>query len=352
MKGKQAILTWGVLCCLLLIATMALADEKEAAWGKLSGFAFGDYYWIASNHDGSLEDKNGIWLRRVYFTYDKKWMDELETRLRLEMNSSGNFRTSTTLVPFLKDAYVKWQPGLHGVIFGLSPTPTFDLVEEAWGYRPLEKTPQDLHGFGGARDLAFALKGYFDQEKRWGYHAMFGNGSGTGAEINSEKKFYLALSWRPIKELLLQIYGDWEAPWNQDAQIFTYQEFAAVKGAWGRAGILYTYQIRDRGPSPSLEDLELDLASLYAVKNLTDRVALVGRVDRMFDANPGGGAISYVPFEANSRSTFFLLGVDYELLKNLNILPNLEAIIYDEGGPAANQPESDIIPRLTVFYKF
>ncbi len=38
---------------------------------KISGLAFGDFYWIAANHDENLKDRNGFWFRRLYLTFDK-----------------------------------------------------------------------------------------------------------------------------------------------------------------------------------------------------------------------------------------------------------------------------------------
>ena len=37
-------------------------------------------------------------------------------------------------------------PGRHRVLFGLSPTPTLDLIESIWGFRYLARTPMDLQG--------------------------------------------------------------------------------------------------------------------------------------------------------------------------------------------------------------
>lgn len=34
--------------------------------------------------------------------------------------------------------------GRHKFTFGVSPTPTFDLTEDLWGYRYLEKSTLDL----------------------------------------------------------------------------------------------------------------------------------------------------------------------------------------------------------------
>ena len=100
--------------------------------GKISGLMFGDYYYVISNHDAGLEDESGFWFRRIYFTYDKGLGDEFATRLRFEAQSAGDFSSSTSLEPFVKDAYLKWKRGHTQVLLGLSPSP-------AWGHT-VEKT--------------------------------------------------------------------------------------------------------------------------------------------------------------------------------------------------------------------
>lgn len=51
---------------------------------KISGLAFGDFFWIAANHDESLKDDNGFWFRRLYLTFDKAMTERLDMRLRLK----------------------------------------------------------------------------------------------------------------------------------------------------------------------------------------------------------------------------------------------------------------------------
>jgi hypothetical protein len=70
-----------VLAVLTLTATAMPAFAGE---GKFSALLFGDAYWMAANHDSTLEDMNGLWIRRFYLTYDQKFDDNWSARLRLE----------------------------------------------------------------------------------------------------------------------------------------------------------------------------------------------------------------------------------------------------------------------------
>jgi len=72
---------------------------------KISGLAFGDFYWAAASHDESLKDRNGYWFRRIYLTFDKAMAEQFDMRLRFEMNSAGDFTSNARLNPFAKDVY-------------------------------------------------------------------------------------------------------------------------------------------------------------------------------------------------------------------------------------------------------
>jgi hypothetical protein len=39
-----------------------------AGEGKFSALMFGDAYWMAANHDSTLKDMNGLWIRRFFLT--------------------------------------------------------------------------------------------------------------------------------------------------------------------------------------------------------------------------------------------------------------------------------------------
>ena len=143
----------------------AEATKAEPNW-KISGLFFGDYYWLATDHRESLENRNGFWFRRIYLTYDHTFSQAFSTRLRLEMNSPGDFSSSQRMTPYVKDAWVKWTHGTHAVSFGLVPTPSFEYVETVWGYRSVEKTPFDLLRWDSSRDLGVLAQGALGSRTR------------------------------------------------------------------------------------------------------------------------------------------------------------------------------------------
>ncbi len=330
-----------VIVILFLIILLVKAEN-----GKFSGYMFGDYFYILSNHNEGFEKNNGFWLRRLYFTYDQKLSDAFSFRLRLEMATpDGLIKDADKATPFLKDAYLKWKTGRQQVLIGISSTPTWGVIEKTWGYRSVEKTPLDLQKFGSSRDFGLALKGKLDKSGKLKYHLMLGNGNSNKTENDMGKKVMLALGFYPTKSLIFEIYGDWnDKPASTDWT--TLQAFAGYKTENIRFGLQYAHQTR-KGET----DIKLRLASFFGVLKLTKKVSFFGRIDRMFDPNPGGEGISYIPFSADAKSTFIVSGVDFKVHEKINFIPNVELVFYDDP-VEGDKPATDVIFRITFWWRF
>ncbi|REL24543.1 hypothetical protein DYD21_18315 [Rhodohalobacter sp. SW132] len=343
-----------LLLVLFISGTIAAtADARQISdKGSLSGLLYSDFYWIVNNHNEDLEGENGFWARRVYLTYDNNFSQHVSARFRLEMNSPGDFSTNQKLEPYVKDLYLDWAINQnHSLIAGLSSTPTWALVESVWGYRSVEKSPSDLHKLGSSRDFGLALKGEFGDRGNLKYHAMIGNGSGTGSETNKWKKYMLSLGWWLSDNLVVEVYGEY----NRTSETTTR---SAVHGFLGyvsdnlNAGAMYVAQnitVDLVGISNNTETI--DVASIFANLKLADKWTALLRADRMFTANPRGPTIDYIPFSDQAESTFLLFGVDFEPVRNVHVIPNIETIFYGEA-PDGTTPNSDLIFRTTLSYRF
>jgi hypothetical protein len=313
--------------------------------GKVHGLFFGDYYWMAANHDPFLEDRNGFWMRRIYLTFDPEMGGDFSARIRMEMASAGDFTSSSRMEPFIKDAWIQWKRSGHAVIFGLSPTPTFATFEPIWGYRAVEKAPVDLQRFAGTRDFGVAVRGRLDSADRVYYHLMLGNGSGTGSETNEEKRVYGALGFRPDDRVILEFNADQEDRGVPNR--YTLQGFAAWKEVDYRAGILYARQTQTESDLP---DVTREILSVFGVARVSERVHIFGRLDHNFDPAASGNA--YLPFDPSAESSNLIVaGVDLSPAKDVHIIPNIEAVIYGDTADGTS-PDADVMPRLTVYFEF
>ncbi len=343
---KRIILS--VCITIALSSTSALAQVNVGEDATIKGTVFGDFYYISNNHNPDLKGNNGFWLRRIYFTYEHRISDRFSSRLRLEMSSPGDFITDTKLEPAVKDAYLKWSKNSQSIYAGISSTPTWGLVEDLWGYRAVEKSPLDLQKMGSSRDLGLSIKGKLGTGEKFGYHFMFGNGNSNKSELNKGKKFMLSLSYRLTEHIIIQGYGDFnDQPVDRDT--YTGQAVAGYRSPSFNFGALYAYQFRDHLLSGG--EQHLDLFSVFANMNITESLKGYLRVDHLFDPNPGGSDIDYLPLDEQAENTVIIGGVDIELDPGVHLMPNLEAVIYGET-PAGTTPDTDLVPRVTLMYTF
>jgi len=322
------------------------AEEAAPAF-KLGGLVFGDYYYVAGSHRDELVDQNGFWIRRLYFTYDHTLSRSLSVRVRLEVNSRGDFKSAGVNTPYFKDAWLKWTFGAHALTAGLAPTANIDFVDGFQGYRQIEKNPFDLYRWDSSRDLGVLLQGGLGKERRTRYSFQFGNGSGTGSETDASKSVRGELSHRFAGGLVLEAYADWQdRPEGRDFS--TLSAFLGWQEKGWRASLQYGRQER-REAGTEGEDLSLDFLSAFAAVQVSPRVTLVGRVDRNFDPIPNGETTDYMPFSDRAPSAFGYAAVDVTLAKAVHLIPNVELTVYDEAADGTT-PGTDVVPRLTLFF--
>ena len=186
-------------CLLLLAASLPTAlsaagldktrdSDGELVWIDGGAYAFGDAYWVASHHQPESEGITSLWVRRAYVWFDSDFSQRFSGRVRWELNQAGDFDDFTFELDF-KDLYLQTTLGEHELLVGLSPTPTFDVIEKFWGYRHVERTPMDLQGVA-SRDTGIAARGPITADGSISYRAMYGVQAAFGKD-----RTMLASTW-------------------------------------------------------------------------------------------------------------------------------------------------------------
>ncbi|MEO0163958.1 MAG: hypothetical protein ABIL51_05765 [candidate division WOR-3 bacterium] len=323
---------------LMLLPTLAMGGEL-----KFSGLVFGDYYHFTSAEDSTIENQNGFWIRRIYLTFDSDISEEFSARVRFEINTPYGFNKPDYLVPYIKDAYLKYKVGAQSLMFGIIPSPTFELMEEEWGKRYLEKTPNDLYRIGPSREFGIGAKGRY---KIFKYYAVVGNGEGERSEYNRNKKGMLSLAVEGIKGLTFEVYGDWwDIPGEKDKR--TGHVFLAYKNDNMGFGVSYTRQQTQGGYSNPEKWSNLRIAGIYFRAKFMEKFGLVLRYDRSFDKNRNVLNQSYIYFPSDTSFHFILASFEFSPVKNVFLSPNVEIVKSDD-----SNLKSTVISRFTVFYKF
>ena len=332
--------------CLLLSSPAVLWGDA----GKISGYFFGDYYYVLKSYDAGLKNRNGFQYRRVYFDYDKELSDAFSMRFRLEMNGQSfptSRQTSSKIVPFLKNGYIRWkQPKWRTNLYlGISSNPTWKNVERVWGYRSVAKTVIDMHKMGNGSDFGVALQGDVDKSKKVSYHLIFANGMSTSAEIDGNKKVAFSLAAKPVTGVIVEGYADLESAVDR-GRWYTLQGLLGYQGEQFRVGVQLANQTRRKN------DLNILVSSVFGAAQLIEKkVWAFARFDRLFDPNPFAKRVAYIPFDDTAAPNMILVGLDWTLIEAFHITPNLVFVFYDEPDSGA-KPDATIMPRLTAFFRF
>jgi hypothetical protein len=348
-----------IACFIALIPAASLAEFKPGS-GEIKGYMVSEYYFNLDHHTGSMDDggikgRHGFWFRRIYFTYNNKLSDAVKMRLRLEMNSTSDLFSSSSLVPYVKDAYLSWKfAGSSSLIVGIQSPPSFSQLEDFWGYRPLEKTPLDLYKWTSSRDFGISLKG----GKTAVYHVMYANGSSNKSEDNNGKKIFGSLGYKS-GGIFVEGMAQYErAKSNGDDDIIL-QAFGGYKGEWGRVGLQYAY--RDYKNNSNDTNYKYNIASLFVIFKPSEKVDLIGRWDYNFGdgykSSFSGEKIGYIPFAKNHEFNWILIAVSWQAHKNVWLIPNIKFASYSkndllEASPTYTKPGNDVYAYLTLYFKF
>lgn len=340
-----------VVATVLILATwrpaLLIADQTDPPRDlkrlEVGGLLFIDGYWVESHHDPTAEGIVSAWIRRGYLTFDSEFTRRLSGRMRFELNQDGDFDVFEFEVDF-KDLYLQAAIGEHKVLFGLSPTPTYNVIEKFWSYRHVERTPMDLQGIA-SRDTGIAASGPIARNGAISYRVMYGTQIEFGSDSNNSGEWMGAVSWEPNPKWVFELYGDFEDPFSDGDGRRTLQGFMGYRAESARLGLQYSHQDRD-------DSHGIELASIFGVADVSEDWSLLGRVDRLFEPSIRGDDIAYLPFDPDARATLLILGVEARPYEFFSLIPNIEYIRYDDpDGPEA-RPEDDLLVRLTFYLKF
>jgi hypothetical protein len=335
---------------LFVVSAFVTASAQETSSWKISGLAFGDYFYNVSRDTSATgsnaKNYNGFQFRRIYLSFDKDLTDKFAFRFRTEDDQSQLF-AGGKIGSFVKDAYLKWKGVFPGsdFTFGMQPTPAFDISEGLWGYRSLEKTIMDLRSVVDSRDLGISLKGKIDGDGMFGYWIMVGNGAGTSKpETDKYKRYYFNLQAKPISNLTITLYQDYAstAPGTKgaDKDKATTALFAdyGVKGSYNVGAELFSQNATNAAVSQGY--------SFFGSYNFTSELAAIARYD-IYDPNTSSAV-------KGDKRNLLIAGVSYAADKNVFIQPNVEYETYESSTVAGKSytPDAALTARLTFFFTF
>ncbi len=344
---------YSIALIILFFASLSFGQDATNRF-KFSGLMFGDYFYNSDNVTPANVNMNGFQFRRIYFTTDIFVAEKFDARFRLESDQSASSNTAGgKLGVMVKDAYLKWKGVFSGseMLFGISPTPAFDIYEGAWNYRPLEKIIMDLNGIVSSRDFGVDLKGKLTDNGSVNYFIKIGNNNSNGPETDKYKRYYALLQFKPVDGFQAVVYGDYAVKADVVDKVD-----GKTKSNNGFVGsLLLNYQLKNDfavgfetflrnqqnsfavSSTSTLQNQKSLGVSVWAWASLSENFRLVGRYDN-YDPNQD---------KNNDAVSMILAGLDYRIAKNVSIIPNVQIFSYQ-----GNSDRKNVSERLTFSFTF
>lgn len=324
MKGTIKNAVWVAL----ILSGLGSVYAQDAV--KISGVMFGDIYYISSSNIDTLKGQYGFLARRINLNFDKKQDENVNIRVRLEMESPNIDKPrEIKLIPYVKDAYILFKTLDANITVGIQPTIVFENAEKIWGYRFVEKTVLDFQKVVPSRDFGLSIS----------RKISLVNFSLMGARGGKPTySLYSSLSLEPMKNVLLEVSGRYERQ-NDSVTTVLLHPFLGYKSEGFRAGVEFTYLKNNSNSSRFL--------SAFATKELTRRLEAFVRFDRAFQANPDAAKIAYMVLSKDSPVNLIFTGLSYKVAKNVSIAPNISYAMYDD-----SSIKSDLYVKATFNVNF
>ena len=332
-----------------IFASVCTAQDNDV---KVSGYAFGDYFYkVDGDSTGSgtqysniKKDYQGFEFRRIYIIFKKNISKDFSANVTLEGNSGTT--TGGKYGLYFKVIQLTWSNliPMGRINIGLTSTQSFDLEQDLWNYRSIEKTVGDFRGFSEFTDVGISFEGNFDKKGILSYFGMFGGGTGQKPVFSKNKKFYGMLTSRPAKGFVIAAYGDYQTDGNgQESNLF--RGVAGYNSLHFNIGGSINQQIKKFSSGPDMKPFAFSVfawAPVAVSKNLS--VNAFARFD-MYDPDTESSTTGF-------KQNFITAGLDFMPVKNVHLMPNVWIDSYsDKSSSNINRP-TDVVARFTFNYKY
>ena len=344
------ILTFWYFFILFLLSSAVFAQDGNDV--QVSGYAFGDYFYKVdgdssgpgTQYSNLKKDYQGFEFRRIYLAFKKNISKDFAANVTLEGNSGTT--TGGKYGLYFKVIQLTWKNliPMGKINIGLTSTNSFDLEQNLWNYRSIEKVIGDERGFSEFTDVGVSIEGDFDCNGMFSYFAMFGGGTGQKPVFSKTKKFYSQLTARPTQGLLISAYGDYLTN-GEGMTSYMYRGLAGYNSKHINIGTSVTQLTKSFSSGPDVKPFAF---SVFAWGPLTTGKNLTVNAFARFDI--------YDPDTENSTSgfkqNFITAGLDFIPMKNVHFQPNVWINTYSDKSSANIDRPSDVVARMTFYYRY
>ncbi len=283
----------------LLVISFLFLSVSIAEDIKFSALAYYEYFYSA---DIDAKISNEFEFQRVYFTFEKILSNTLSYKFQTDV---GRKSADGRLEVYLKNAKVDWITQYIRFVIGLQGMNIFNIQENTWGYRSVEKSAMDKYKFASSADMGL---GIYYKGGNINYSVLVTNGVGyKKSEDDSFKKVSAQVYYGPSK---LNSKAGWNIGGVFAYEPYTKKDYKILEGIFGgfsarpiRAGIEYD-RLYDSGSDESIK-----IVSGHANIELNNRFRIFGRIDNLTNIN--------------YTNNYFIAGISIMPEKGLKIMPNI-----------------------------
>lgn len=267
---------------------------------------------IFSNFHSTFTDSesaSAFEINRVYLGYAYNFSPNFSALATIDMANPGT--GGLEMDAYIKNAYLSYRYEKLTAGFGLIGTTQFKTQEDFWGYRYIEKSFQDLAGFGSSADLGLSVSYRFSDALSADVIVMNGEGY-KKLEADSTLRTGIGLSLTPTGKLTGRVYYDFS---SKDETLSTLALFAGYATERFSLGGEFNKQWNNK----FLKDHDLQGYSFYTTFKASDRIRLFARYDRLESGRTDGTSEDWNISKDGDR---YLAGMEYSPLKGLKFSPN------------------------------
>lgn len=296
---RKVLLTFAMLS--VAIIGMSQTSEEFKPSGKFFGGVFTNFYTTFS--DG--ESASGFQLNRLELGYQYKFSEKFSAKACIDVDNPKD-GGSLDYTAFARNAYVEYADKGLTIDFGLITANAFNLQENFWGYRYIEKAFQDLYKYSASRDLG--VKAAYKFNDIISADVIVVNGEGyKKLQRDSTVRIGAGATITPVKQLTLRAYYDII---DKEETQGTMALFAGYKVEKFSLGFEYNQMTNTSFEAGA----DQDGISAYATYNPSKKVKVFGRYDhRASDSD----------WNLSNDGDLILAGFEYAPVKGLKFAPNI-----------------------------
>lgn len=303
---------WVVLLWSMMFQAWAQQGDFKPS-GKPIARVFADYAYQKQNDKAHT----GFFLRRGMLGYDYSFTERLSARMLLDVTTKSSRSDYTA---HLRDAYLKYKHPLFTLNIGQTATALFNLQEVVWGKRYLQKSLQDLYGFGSGTDLGIL----FTATPSPAISVDLGIFNGEGfrsVETDSVLKTSLGVTIKASNRLIYRVYAEY-LPNNRnitptEKPQTTFNTFVSYTAERVKLSAEWNYQKNHR------RQAEYDVygISVYGDMLASEKINVFARWDKVFSKNRINASGETL---GRDDGVFYILGAEYLWMKGIRVSPNIQ----------------------------